>query len=254
VQFVHPANVLLYIAACVDSYRSVTGPPEAVILPVITAAIAELLNGVEPDDAPVRRVLDVGCGEQPLRARLVERGYAYVSCDHRQNRARSVDFVTAIDGPLPKGLLDLAPFSLLVCTEVLEHVFDWDTAFRNLAQLSAGGGYVLITCPFVYFPHEQPYDFWRPTVHAVRAMAQRHRFTLVRAVHGGSPWDVLRLILRSQLVVNRERTAVSRLAAFAVRQVCRVTQAVYDSRWIQARVALSSEFYLNTGVLLQRDR
>lgn len=224
------------------------------MLPVITASILELLALVAGDQHAGGAALDVGCGTQPLAQTLRDRGYAYQSCDVRQNPAGSVDFVTSIDQPLPGALLDAGPFSLLVCTEVLEHVFDWDTAFRNFTGLLGPGGYVLVTCPFVYFPHERPFDFWRPTVHALRAMAGRHGFQIVREIESGSPWDVLRLILRSQLVSNTQGTAASRAGAFVVRRACALLERLYESRWIRARVTVSSAFYLNTAVLMQRER
>jgi SAM-dependent methyltransferase len=242
----------LYIDGDVDLYRNVTGPPEEVVLPIITSSIRQLLSVVAQGQGSRLSVLDVGCGDQPLREMLRDRGYAYHSCDHRQNRAGSVDFVTPIDGKLPKDLLDVAPFSLLVCTEVLEHVFDWDAAFRNFIDLVGPGGHALITCPFVYFPHERPYDFWRPTAYAIRAMADRHGFQIVRSIEAGSPWDVVRLILKSQLVMNQDSTPSSRVAAFCVRRASGLLQTCSESRWIRSRVTVSSEFYLNTAVLMQR--
>lgn len=233
-------------------YRNIIGPPEEVMLPIITSSIVELLSMVAESQGSALSALDVGCGDQPLKQMLRDRGYAYHSCDRRQNLAGSVDFVCPIDGKLPKDLLDVAPFSLLVCTEVLEHVFDWDAAFRNFTDLVAPGGHVLITCPFVYFPHERPYDFWRPTAHAIRAMADRHGFQIVRSVEAGSPWDVVRLILKSQLVMSRDSSASSRLAALCVRRASGLVQAFYESRWMRSHVTVSSEFYLNTAVLMQR--
>jgi SAM-dependent methyltransferase len=246
------AGLLLYIAAQMNLYRNITGPPEEVMLPIITSSIRELLSVVAENQGSSLRALDVGCGDQPLKQTLRNQGYAYHSCDRRQNQAGSVDFVTPIDGTLPKDLVDVAPFSLLVCTEVLEHVFDWDAAFRNFTDLVGPGGHVLITCPFVYFPHERPYDFWRPTTHAIRSMADRHGFQIVRSVEAGSPWDVVRLILKSQLVMSLDSTASSRLAAFCARRASGLVQTLYESRWIRSRVTVSSEFYLNTAVLMRR--
>ena len=37
----------------------------------------------------------------------------------------------------------------------------------NVAALLAPGGRVLLTVPHVYRLHEEPYDFWRPTLHAI---------------------------------------------------------------------------------------
>jgi SAM-dependent methyltransferase len=238
----------------VKPYRNITGPPEEVMLPIITSSIHELLSVVPQDSGHAGKVLDVGCGGQPMKELLRDRGYSYYSCDLRQNQTGSVDFVMTIDGALPKGLLDLAPFALLLCTEVLEHVLDWNATFLNLADLVRPGGHVLITCPFVYFPHEQPHDYWRPTVHAIRAMADRHGFRIVRSIESGSPWDVLRLILKSQIVLRNDSRLSSRLSAIGLRRLCGLVLRMYESRWVRSHVMLSSDFYLNTAVLMQRDK
>lgn len=235
-------------------YRDITGPPEEVILPIITSSIHELLGLVVQDTDGPARALDVGCGAQPMKEVLRARGYSYHSCDLRQNRTGSVDFVMTIDAGLPQGMLDLAPFALLLCTEVLEHVLDWNATFRNMSDLVGPGGYVLITCPFMYFPHERPHDFWRPTVHAMSAMADRHGFRIVRSIESGSPWDVLRLILKSQLVSRQDSRLSSRVGALCLRRLCGLVQWMYESPWVRSRVTLSSDFYLNTAVLMQRDR
>jgi SAM-dependent methyltransferase len=238
----------------VKPYRNITGPPEEVMLPIITSSICALLSAVTQDSGGAGKALDVGCGAQPMKEILCERGYSYHSCDLRQNRIGSVDFVMTIDGALPKGMLDLAPFALVLCTEVLEHVLDWNATFRNFADLVGSGGYVLITCPFVYFPHERPHDYWRPTVHAMRSMADRHGFRIVRSIEAGSPWDVVRLVLKSQLVMKADSRMSSRVGAYCLRRLCGLVQTMYESSVVRSRVSLSSEFYLNTAVLMQRDR
>ena len=90
-------------------------------------------------------------------------GFDYTGADVQQNKAATVDFVAAIDQPLPPQLAGAGPFDFIVCTEVLEHVADWEMAFRNLRSLLAPGGRLLITCPHFYPLHETPHDYWRPT-------------------------------------------------------------------------------------------
>jgi len=77
----------------------------------------------------------------------------------------------------------------------MEHVADWDKAFKNLALLMERGGRVLITCPQFYRLHEEPYDFWRPTLHALRYFGGRAGFRTVHDVAAGGAWDVLGTLL-----------------------------------------------------------
>ncbi len=58
-------------------------------------------------------------------------------------------------------------FDIVICSEVLEHIFDIRKAVRNLSKLVKKGGYTLITTPFSYHVHIEPrkkfLDYHRPT-------------------------------------------------------------------------------------------
>lgn len=159
-----------------------------------------LRNGIEAilatQPAPSNgQVLDIGCGSQPFRGRLESLGYAYVSFDLEQNAEQSVDYLGAIDKFLSTQLCHAAPFDFILCTEVMEHVADWQTAFANFAQLLAPGGKLLITCPHFYRLHEEPYDFWRPTPYAIEHFANQAGLTVIRHEKAGTGWDVLGTLL-----------------------------------------------------------
>ncbi len=148
------------------SYRPRLGSSDHHIVRLVGAFVERAL------DAHVRAgsaVLDVGCGEQPLRAGIEARGGRYTGVDVTQNAAGSVDVVaSAEDVPLPD-----AAYDVVLCTEVLEHVPDGDAAFDELARLVRPGGVVVVTVPFLYRLHEEPHDHRRVTPHGVRRWAER---------------------------------------------------------------------------------
>jgi SAM-dependent methyltransferase len=102
----------------------------------------------------------------------------------------------AIDDPLPPALAGLQ-FNFVLCTEVLEHVARWPEAFRNLASLLAPGGRLLVTTPHLWFPHEEPSDFFRPTPWALDFHGRTAGLTPLEITRLGGGRDVLGTVLAS---------------------------------------------------------
>lgn len=221
-------------------------PSEAFIVPLLRALIDEGLSRYAVPARSGARALDVGCGAQPFRAALEKLGYAYVGLDAQQNAAGSVDVVAVIDAPLPSKLIERAPFDFILCTEVLEHVAQWGTAFGNLARLLAPGGRVLVTCPHFYIPHEEPYDFWRPTPHALSRFASDAGLRALELRGVGDAWDVLGTLLAvTQVWPAKRRRLLDRLLAAAVRLQCRAAHAALRSGRLQRRVRAGGPCYLS---------
>lgn len=234
-------------------YRA-TLPVEEFMVPLLEDAILEVLAQVPSGAATT--VLDLGCGGQPFRPFFEARGNRYVSSD-ASDPTGIVDHIAEIDRELPAALLDAGPFDFVLCTEVLEHVLDWDPTFANLARLTAPGGRVLLTTPFVYILHEQPYDFWRATPHAITALAERHGFAVVSVEGRGNTWDVTGTVLGAAVgsARPREGTWTARFAARATNIVVRQILSLLRRGWLQRRVELGEPylpFHLANVAVLER--
>jgi SAM-dependent methyltransferase len=133
---------------------------------------------------------DLGCGEGPMRARIEARGGVYTGIDINQNAQGSVQLIADItDVPLPDSLFDV-----ILCTEVLEHVSDTHRAFGELARLVRSGGHIILTAPFVYPLHEEPFDFVRLTPYQVRALARLNGLQVVSLLIMGNELEALATI------------------------------------------------------------
>jgi SAM-dependent methyltransferase len=199
------------------------------------------------------KVLDVGCGRQPFRNLIERYGCHYVSLDVRQNPEGNVDYICAIDEQIPHNLLGGEKFDVILCTEVLEHVADWHQAFSNLANLCQRGGVVFVTCPHFYQLHEEPYDFWRPTPHAIAYYATKCGFTPVSLRKLGDTWDVLGTLVANIRFCPNQCSISAKLWARVLSRASRLLFALLRRKVVIRSVAIDSPIFLSNIAILQRD-
>jgi 2-polyprenyl-3-methyl-5-hydroxy-6-metoxy-1,4-benzoquinol methylase len=192
-------------------------------------------------------ILDVGCGEQPFR-RLIESGSrTYVGMDVVQNSTRSV----AILSTLEQASAPAAPFPVVLCTEVLEHVADIDAAFAGLRRLTAPGGAVVVTVPFVFPLHMEPYDFRRLTLYGLEQLAAAHGFRVETSARLGRLTHVLAMLVADASILPVSRSVLARAKVVLLRGLRRALLAVLESRALSAGIAINSNAYLSNGVVLR---
>lgn len=232
-----------YLPAC---------PQEEFIVPLLKRHIEAALLQYAVAGRKGERALDVGCGRQPFRRELESGGYSYTSIDTQQNVEGVVDFVCAIDESLPEGLMEAGPFHFVLCTEVFEHVADWDAAFKNLALVLERGGRALITCPHFYQLHEEPYDFWRPTLHALRFFARREGFRILQEEAAGDGWDVLGTVVANCRPALRGDGLLSRGGSKLFVLIQKLAFRILRSRIPQRFLRLDGPLYQSNIVVIER--
>jgi SAM-dependent methyltransferase len=112
------------------------------------------------------RLVDMGCGTKPWRARFAPYVSEHVGVDHADSLhgLEGADLVAgAYDVPLPDGWADT-----LLMTEVLEHLERPADALAEMRRLLSPGGALILTTPFTWPLHEEPRDFFRYSPHGVR--------------------------------------------------------------------------------------
>jgi hypothetical protein len=229
-----------------------SSPQEQFIVPLLRQRIERAIATYAMPAPAQGRALDVGCGRQPFRKILESAGYSYTGMDAQQNPENDVDVVCAIDEPLPLQLTCGEPFHFLLCTEVMEHVADWDMAFRNLMALMAEGGRLLITCPHFFQLHEEPYDFWRPTLHALRYFALRTGLITLQEEAAGDAWDVLGTLLANCEPLRVSDGLLDRVVAKLVRFSHQRLLNVLNHRRLQQMVQLQGPLYLSNVVVFEK--
>jgi SAM-dependent methyltransferase len=230
-----------------------SAPREEFIVPLLKRNIEETLEkyGNHSGFAGAK-LLDLGCGRQPFRQKLEALGYEYKGADVKQNPEGSVNYICEIDKELPLELLDTQPFNFIFCTEVMEHVADWNMAFKNFSKLLAPNGRLLITCPHFYPLHEEPYDFWRPTPYALNHFCEESGLRVISQNNAGDAWDVLGTILASCCAMPAEKSIKSRIIAKLIRIHLNFSHRIMRNNNLRSHVNMTGPIYMSNILVAEK--
>jgi len=121
-----------------------------------------------------KKILEVGSGPKSLSGYFDPSNY-FLASDIRPDLGYVVVDVTKMEFE--------EEFDVILCLNVLEHVFDFQLAIANLRRALRRGGTLVVACPTCYPLHDEPGDYWRFTEHALRRLLTG--FEVVRLEHGG---------------------------------------------------------------------
>lgn len=104
------------------------------------------------------KVLDIGCGFKPWLALFPSGGVEYTGVD--ADREASEADVAGRAEALPFGD---SGFDAIICSEVLEHVWDLEKALSEIRRVARDGALLYVTTPFLFPVHGLPDDYRRLT-------------------------------------------------------------------------------------------
>lgn len=121
-------------------------------------------------------LLDVGCGVKPYRCLFNSPRYIGLDIDSELTRKRGIAdvFYDGAHFPLRDG-----EFESVLCNQVLEHVFTPDAFLQEVHRVMRPGGKLLLTVPFLWDEHEQPFDYARYSSFGLRALLERNGFRII---------------------------------------------------------------------------
>lgn len=110
-------------------------------------------------------LLDIGCGNKPYADFFPE--WRHVGINPSAKDAAPDVIGDAMRLPLVSGFADV-----VLCTQVLEHVpRPWEL-MSECFRVMKPGGYLVLSAPFYWPLHEEPYDFFRYTKYGLKALAE----------------------------------------------------------------------------------
>lgn len=132
------------------------------------------------------KVLDVGCGQMPYADLFAN--VKIIGVDIGSHKGQ----ITASGEALPfqNNIFDSA-----ICFQTLEHVKEPKLLFREVFRVLKPKGILLLTVPFMWGVHSEPYDYYRYTPYGLRYLAEDAGFAIesVNAVSGFWLLTALRL-------------------------------------------------------------
>lgn len=122
------------------------------------------------------RVLDVGCGRKPYRHLVPAGEYVGLELDTPELRGLAAADLYYSGGRFP---VPDASFDAVICSQVLEHIFTPEDFLGEIHRVLRPGGSLLLTTPFVWDEHSQPYDFGRYSSFGLAHLLEKSAFEVV---------------------------------------------------------------------------
>jgi SAM-dependent methyltransferase len=134
------------------------------------------------------KLLDVGCGKKPYRSLFKVDEYIGLDIDSERVRKRGIadEFYDGRVFPFPDN-----EFDAVLCNQVLEHVFNPDEFLSEIYRVMKPEAKMVLTVPFVWDEHEQPYDYARYSSFGLKALLEKHGFKVIEHEKIGADASIL---------------------------------------------------------------
>jgi len=141
-------------------------------------------------------------------------------------------------------------FDCVLSIEVIEHVFNPEEIFNEFYRVLKPGGHILITCPFTWEEHEQPYDFSRYTSFGIQHLLETHNFTIIKIEKSNSFIETIFQLWN--LYLYKKLFPKSKLL-----QIICIPLLIFPANLIGTLLSLllpkNSDLFLNTIVVAKKD-
>lgn len=142
------------------------------------------------------RLLDVGCGTKPYQSFFNVEEYVGLEIDNSESRKTvTADFF--YDGNIMP--FDDSSFDSLISNQVFEHVFNPNGFLKEVNRVLKKNGFLLLTVPFVWDEHEQPYDYARYSSFGLKHILSEYGFDVVECKKSNNGLEVIFQLINAYL-------------------------------------------------------
>lgn len=148
-----------------DRFLNIAGHPYFIARSALRKSFSQVVHSQANNS-----VLDVGCGSMPYKD-LFHPDCTYIGLEINQERNQGHSFATHLyDGkviPFPDR-----SFDIVFLSQVLEHVPNPQSLLHEINRVLKPKGTLVLSIPFLWPEHEQPWDFQRYTSFGIRSLLE----------------------------------------------------------------------------------
>lgn len=150
------------------------------------------------------KTLDVGCGTKPYEKYFKCSEYIGLEIETTINKElKSADyFYDGNNFPFKNE-----EFDSIVTNQVLEHVFNPKEFLSEINRVLKNNGKLLLTVPFVWDEHEQPFDYARYSSFGLKSLLKEQGFIIIKHNKSITDFRVIAQILNGYIykIVHKSR-------------------------------------------------
>ena len=142
------------------------------------------------------KLLDVGCGTKPYENICNVDEYIGLEIDDEGNRQHNYADVFYDGKTIP---FEDKSFDSILSNQVFEHVFNPNQFLKEINRVTKVGGRFLITVPFVWDEHEQPYDYARYSSFGLKYILDENGFEIIQHRKSNNGLEVIFQLINAYL-------------------------------------------------------
>jgi SAM-dependent methyltransferase len=134
-------------------------------------------------------VVDLGCGNAPYKEDILKIADKYVGVDWSNTffDIQNVDLFADFSGPLP--LLNES-VDTVTAFQVMEHLKEPGLFLSECNRILHAGGHLILTVPFMWHVHDEPYDYFRYTRYGLEYLLRKSDFSDIEITEGTGFWQM----------------------------------------------------------------
>ena len=143
------------------------------------------------------KLLDVGCGTKAYQCMCNVEKYIGLEIDNEDNRSHSSADIFYDGKVIP---FEDKIFDSILSTQVFEHVFNPNDFLKEINRVTKIGGMFLLTVPFVWDEHSQPYDYARYSSFGLEHILNNNGFKIVHLKKSANDFSIIFQLINAYIV------------------------------------------------------